>query len=116
MSLAIQEGRPGSSYCIGGESEKTNIQIVRAICQIMDEESPQNYSYENLITFVKDRPGHDQRYAIDPSKIINELRWKPKYSFEQALKITVRWYLSNMNWCNKLKSKSNYSRKCLLKK
>jgi len=87
-------------YNIGGRCEKTNLEIVKAICTILDEISPESpyKPHESLITFVKDRPGHDRRYAIDSSKIENELGWKPKEDFECGIRKTIRWYLENREW------------------
>ncbi len=86
-------GKIGDKYCIGGNQEKTNNEIVNEICELLDELIPKEYSYKNLITYVKDRLGHDQRYAINSSKIKSELAWKPKYSFKEGLLITVSWYI-----------------------
>ena len=94
----LEKGEAGSSYCIGGCSEKKNIDIVKLICLYMDEILPQKNSYINLIKFVDDRPGHDLRYAIDYSKIQKELSWEPKYSFNEGLRDTINWYLENEYW------------------
>lgn len=102
LFLALERGQPGATYCIGGHNEKKNIDVVRAICDCLEEirpEKPQGVDkYADLITFVKDRPGHDGRYAIDPSKIIGELGWKPSENFAQGIKKTVKWYLDNEDW------------------
>ncbi len=108
LILVAKNGRIGESYCIGGNSEKTNLSIAKEICEILDELSPKKFNYSSLITFVEDRPGHDFRYAIDSSKIFNELNWKPKYSFFNALKSTVNWYLNNLDWCNQILTLSGY--------
>jgi dTDP-glucose 4,6-dehydratase len=96
------EGAPGSSYNIGGHNEKRNIDVVIALCDLLDELAPNHPSgiseYKELITFVADRPGHDLRYAIDASKIEKELGWIPKETFESGLRKTVKWYLSNEKW------------------
>ena len=99
----LERGKIGETYNIGGNSERQNIVVVKTICALMDELLPQsaNRPHERLIKFVTDRPGHDQRYAIDASKIQRELGWKPVESFESGLKKTVEWYLSNREWCNK---------------
>lgn len=95
------KGRSGDTYLIGGHNEKTNLEVAENICTILDEIIPLHKSkeritsYKQLITFVKDRPGHDFRYAINPKKINHELVWNAKYSFEEGIKDTVRWYLSN---------------------
>lgn len=98
----VNEGEIAETYNIGGHNEKTNIDVVRTICSILDEVSPSKFEhvqkYADLITYVKDRPGHDLRYAIDASKIERELGWVPEESFESGIRKTVLWYLDNMNW------------------
>ncbi len=88
-------GKKGDTYTIGGNCEKTNLELTKCICEILDKKAPRanNKKYEELITFVKDRPGHDFRYGVDTSKIEKELNWKPKQTFEEALKKTINWYL-----------------------
>ena len=102
------EGKVGETYNIGGHNEKQNIEVVKTICKILDELQPQAnlQSYESLITFVKDRPGHDLRYAIDASKIDKELDWTPKESFETGIRKTVQWYLDNLDWCRRVQDGS----------
>ncbi|MEB3791531.1 dTDP-glucose 4,6-dehydratase [Acinetobacter sp. IK40] len=97
----VTQGTVGETYNIGGHNEKQNIEVVKTICKILDELRPQDniQSYENLITFVKDRPGHDLRYAIDAKKIERELGWKPQETFETGIRKTVEWYLDNLEWC-----------------
>lgn len=108
----ITEGKIGETYNIGGHNEKTNLEVVQTICAILEELAPIQHStlniqnYESLMTFVKDRPGHDRRYAIDASKIARELGWKPAESFETGLRKTVQWYLDNKVWCQRVKSGS----------
>lgn len=104
----VTEGKIGETYNIGGHNEKQNIEVVKTICKILDEIKPQvnGQSYENLITFVKDRPGHDVRYAIDASKIERELGWTPKESFESGIRKTVHWYLDNLDWCRRVQDGS----------
>ncbi len=103
LLTVVETGKIGETYNIGGHNEKENIAVVRTICNILDELHPQKpvgiASYEDLITFVKDRPGHDLRYAIDAGKIERELGWTPKETFETGLRKTVQWYLDNMDWC-----------------
>jgi len=94
----LNKGKLGETYNIGGWNEKTNLEVVRAICSILDDLHPQGSPHANLITFVKDRPGHDQRYAIDASKIERDLGWKPQETFETGLRKTVEWYLANDSW------------------
>lgn len=97
-------GRIGETYNIGGNNEIKNLDIVYRICEIMDKLKPQknNQSYKKLITFVEDRPGHDFRYAIDATKIQNELNWSPSESFNSGIQKTVEWYLENKDWCEKI--------------
>jgi len=99
-------GRVGESYNIGGWNERKNIDVVRAICALLDELAPDSAggSRERLISWVSDRPGHDQRYAIDASKIERELGWKPKETFESGLRKTVEWYLANQQWWDRVRS------------
>ncbi len=94
----LANGELGRSYNIGGENEVRNIDLVRMICGILDRLCPTDRPYADLITFVTDRPGHDQRYAIDPSRIRKELGWRPSVTLEEGLEKTVRWYLDNQNW------------------
>ena len=99
----VTTGKVGETYNIGGHNEQKNIEVVRAICALLEELAPNKPTglarYEDLITFVKDRPGHDQRYAIDASKIQRELGWVPQETFASGLRKTVRWYLDNLEWC-----------------
>jgi dTDP-glucose 4,6-dehydratase len=99
----VSEGKVGETYNIGGHNEQKNIEVVRAICTLLEELAPNKPAglehYEDLITFVKDRPGHDQRYAIDASKIQHELGWVPQETFTSGLRKTVQWYLDNLEWC-----------------
>jgi dTDP-glucose 4,6-dehydratase len=98
LRLVLEKGRVGETYNIGGWNEKTNLDVVYAICTILDELHPQSAPHDRLITFVEDRPGHDQRYAIDAGKIERELGWKPQETFESGLRKTVEWYLANGDW------------------
>lgn len=104
----LTEGQVGETYNIGGHNEKQNIEVVKTICKILDELKPQNNHqlYETLITFVKDRPGHDLRYAIDASKIAKDLGWKPDETFETGIRKTVEWYLNNLEWCRRVQDGS----------
>jgi dTDP-glucose 4,6-dehydratase len=109
----LLEGKVGETYNIGGHNEKQNIEVVKTICSILDELSPHSpvVPHADLIQFVADRPGHDRRYAIDASKIQNELDWVPKETFESGIKKTVQWYLSNTEWIEK--TKQNYQQQRL---
>ncbi|PJD93187.1 MAG: dTDP-glucose 4,6-dehydratase [Legionella sp.] len=100
IRTVLNFGKKGDVYNIGSSNEKTNLEVVQLICAILDRErpSPTGNSYSTLMTFVSDRPGHDQRYAINANKITSELGWKPLETFESGLQKTVRWYLDNQNW------------------
>ena len=98
LLTVLEKGRLGRSYNIGGENEARNIDLVRMICTLMDEMHPQGAPHDRLITFVTDRPGHDLRYAIDPTRIREELGWRPSVTLEEGLRRTVRWYLDNEDW------------------
>jgi len=102
----MNNGKPGETYNVGGLCERTNIDIVELICQIVDEIAPipEKKSHKDLITFVDDRPGHDRRYAIDCSKIKRELGWEPEESFEKGIKKTIKWYIDNKEWVEDIKS------------
>lgn len=106
LYLVATTAKVGETYNIGGHNEKQNIEVVKKICQILDNLKPREdgNKYESLITFVKDRPGHDLRYAIDASKIQQELNWQPQETFESGIQKTVEWYLSNQGWVNHIKS------------
>ncbi|WP_028745186.1 dTDP-glucose 4,6-dehydratase [Rhizobium mesoamericanum] len=100
LELVVRHARPGESYNIGARAERSNLAVVQGICDCLDARRPrgQGRSYRDLITFVRDRPGHDRRYAIDPSKIERELGWKPLSGFDDGLFMTVDWYLANRWW------------------
>jgi len=98
LLLVLEQGKLGRSYNIGGENERRNIDLVRTICALLDEMAPKPTPYADQITFVTDRPGHDARYAIDPSRIRDELGWRPSVTVEEGLRRTVRWYLDNEAW------------------
>jgi dTDP-glucose 4,6-dehydratase len=98
LLLVLEKGRLGRSYNIGGENEARNIDLVRTICRLLDDRRPQGAPHDRLITFVTDRPGHDLRYAIDPSRIREELGWRPSVTLEEGLARTVDWYLANEDW------------------
>jgi dTDP-glucose 4,6-dehydratase len=106
LLLVASEGRVGESYNIGGWNERRNIDVVRAICSMVDELAPDPAigRREALITYVADRPGHDLRYAIDARKIERELGWKPIETFESGLRKTVAWYLENRAWWERVRS------------
>lgn len=98
LLLTLEKGKPGRSYNVGGENERRNIDLVETICAILDEKRPQNRPYSSLITYVTDRPGHDARYAIDATRIRQELGWRPSVTVEEGLEKTVQWYLDNRAW------------------
>ena len=99
IDVVVRTGTPGETYCIGGNNEWTNIDIVKLVCRTLDLQRPDPVGpYERLITFVSDRPGHDLRYAIDTSRIVKELHWKPSENFEGGIIKTVAWYLANRPW------------------
>jgi dTDP-glucose 4,6-dehydratase len=100
LLTVVSAGRIGETYCVGGRSERTNLDVVKSICMLLDELAPSKAigGREALITFVTDRPGHDLRYAIDPTRICTELAWQPRETFESGLRRTVEWYLANRAW------------------
>jgi dTDP-glucose 4,6-dehydratase len=106
IERVLASGRIGECYNIGGLNEQTNLSIVKMICSTVDRLRPglAHGSCENLITYVKDRPGHDRRYAIDASKIANELGWYPQQDFQSGLELTIRWYLENPTWVGRVQS------------
>jgi len=107
VALVLARGSPGETYNIGGWNEKPNLEIVHAVCDIVDEMAPRAAgSRRELITFVKDRPGHDRRYAMDARKIERELGWRPKETFETGIRKTIRWYLENAEWVKDVTSGS----------
>jgi dTDP-glucose 4,6-dehydratase len=110
----LESGKPGEKYNIGGNCERTNLQVVDALARALDKLRPAAdnpalrakglRSYADLKTFVKDRPGHDRRYAIDSTKIRRELSWSPRHDFDSGLEETVRWYVENLAWCEEVQS------------
>jgi dTDP-glucose 4,6-dehydratase len=106
IRTVLDRGRPGETYNIGGNSELKNLDVVTAICDLVDEMVPDGAAgpRRNLITFVKDRPGHDRRYAIDAAKIARELGWQPTVTFEEGLRRTVQWYLDNTGWVENVRT------------
>ncbi len=107
IATVLRSGQPGETYNIGGWNEKPNLEIVRTICDLVDEMAPRaDRPRRDLITFVRDRPGHDRRYAMDARKIERELGWKPKATFESGIRATVRWYLENEAWVRDVTSGS----------
>ena len=108
ISSVLENGRPGQIYNVGGNCEKTNLEVVDTVCTILDEMLPAspNRPHAQLKTFVSDRPGHDRRYAIDAGKIRREIGWQPTETFESGLRTTVQWYLDNPDWCERVKAGS----------
>ena len=112
LLLVLEQGAVGRSYNIGGENERTNLEMVETLCAILDRLSPRDRgSYTELITFVTDRPGHDARYAIDPARIRDELGWRPSVTVEGGLEKTVHWYLDNEDWWRPLLSRSGFGQR-----
>jgi dTDP-glucose 4,6-dehydratase len=103
LGLILKSGLPGETYNVGGRNERRNIDVVQQICSCMDETLGSNPRHDRLITFVADRPGHDQRYAIDASKLENDLGWRAQETFETGIKKTVRWYLERSDWWKPLR-------------
>jgi dTDP-glucose 4,6-dehydratase len=108
LMTVFERGKAGETYNIGGHNEMRNIDVVRTICRLLDQHSPRKNgkSYADLITYVKDRPGHDLRYAIDAAKISRELGWKPDETFDSGIQKTVAWYLKNLDWCRRVQDGS----------
>jgi dTDP-glucose 4,6-dehydratase len=106
LVVVATQGKIGETYNIGGHNEKQNIEVVKTICAILDEVRPKASLYSEQITYVKDRPGHDMRYAIDASKIEKELGWTPQETFESGIRKTVQWYLDNLDWCQRVQDGS----------
>ncbi|MCB1051166.1 MAG: dTDP-glucose 4,6-dehydratase [Acidobacteria bacterium] len=104
LLTALEKGQPGETYNVGGNNEKTNLEVVETVCGLLDELAPKASPYRDQIHFVRDRPGHDRRYAIDASKIQRELGWSPQETFESGIRKTVAWYLANRAWCERILS------------
>jgi dTDP-glucose 4,6-dehydratase len=105
LRRVLAAGTVAESYNIGASNERTNLDVVRELCLILDELQPRQNgrSYQDLINFVQDRPGHDRRYAIDPTRVTKELGWAPFETFSSALRKTVKWYLGNLPWCERVR-------------
>jgi dTDP-glucose 4,6-dehydratase len=110
LRTAAAAGRPGETYLIGARSERRNIDLVRALCAVLDRRHPAGRPHDRLLTYVTDRPGHDARYAIDPMKLERELGWRPAIDFEPGLEATVDWYLANRDWCERATARYNRER------
>ncbi len=108
LLLAATQGVPGESYCVGGHGERTNKQVVEVICALLDQLRSAGAPHARLITPVADRPGHDRRYAIDPTRISRELGWQPRHGFAEGLEATVRWYVDHLDWCNEVRERAGY--------
>ncbi len=111
LLTVVQRGKLGRSYNIGGENEATNLELVRKICAILDAKRPGNKPYAEQITHVTDRPGHDQRYAIDPSRIREELGWRPSVTLDQGLEQTIDWFLSHEDWWRALQDRDGVGKR-----
>ena len=106
LQLVNEKGAPGETYNVGGHNERTNLEVVKTVCSILDELRPRSAGkYEELITYVTDRPGHDLRYAIDPAKLMDSLGWKPQENFDTGIRKTVEWYLNNEWWWKPIREK-----------
>lgn len=102
IRTVLSEGRPGRVYNVGGDAERTNLDLVKSLCWLLDDRHPEGAPHDKLIEFVTDRPGHDRRYAIDSSRLQNELGWRPTVDLDEGLAKTVDWYLDNRTWCEKV--------------
>ena len=112
LILVVEKGELGRSYNVGGENERTNLELVKTLCAILDDLRPKaSGSYVDQITFVTDRPGHDARYAIDPSRIREELGWRPSVTVEEGLRKTVKWYLDNEDWWKALQNREGVGKR-----
>ena len=109
LILIATKGIQNRDYCIGGKTEITNLKIVKKIIEIINIKTQNNHNFDELISFVEDRPGHDTRYAIDFERINKELKWSPTYNFDNSLELTVDWYLNNLDWCKKVLINANYN-------
>jgi dTDP-glucose 4,6-dehydratase len=111
LLTVVRKGALGRSYNIGGENEATNLELVQKICAILDEKRPGNQPYANQITHVTDRPGHDQRYAIDPTRIRKELGWRPSVTLDQGLERTIDWFLGHEDWWRALENREGVGKR-----
>ena len=110
LERVLGAGRPGQTYVVGGRSERTNLQVVEAVCAALDHYAPAARPHAEQIRFVEDRPGHDRRYAIDPTRIETELGWRAEHDFDSGLDQTVRWYLDNRDWWERLRARYDAQR------
>lgn len=106
LLLAACRGESGRSYCVGGHGERTNKEVVTAICNELDQHTPDAKPHTDLITRVTDRPGHDRRYAIDPTRISTELGWSPRHNVQEGLAETLAWYLDHRGWLTKVRQRA----------
>ncbi len=105
LTLVLEKGQPGETYNVGGNNERTNLEVVETICDILDELAPSSRAHRELIKFVEDRPGHDKRYAIDATKLRTELGWQPEENFDSGIRKTINWYLENEWWWRPIREK-----------
>jgi len=108
LLLAATQGQLGRGYCVGGHAERSREQVVEAICSLLDQRRPAGAPHARLITPLKDRPGHDRRHAIDPTRISTELDWLPRHNLEEGLAAIVDWYLANLEWCDQVQQRAGY--------
>ena len=114
LILVASKGKISDTYCVGGHGEITNKDLILKICSILDKIFPEKSPHNNLLKFVKDRPGHDRRYSIDPTKIKSDLGWKVNETLDKNLRITIEWYIDNLDWCKKILKKQTIERRGLI--
>jgi dTDP-glucose 4,6-dehydratase len=109
IQKVISDGLLGETYNIGGGNQPTNIEIIRLLCELLDEMMPLSYQHHTLIQYIEDRPGHDRRYAMDFSKIHSELGWSPRFDLAKGMRATIKWYLNHLDWVEKISNRSGYN-------